>query len=236
MSSRTSKLSGTQTKKIPSSKTKTETSFEKKDKIKEEKKGNLQGKLGNKASNLQGKLGNKASNLQGQLGTDPSALVGSIMGNSNKPPQLTQNVPNKLPLKPSTLTPNARKLEYKMYKEAFVILRFQKINLSMQLMTKITKKMQTNIRNEFKQNLQKLTKNIPNKKNKELKIFKSVLGTIQNNFQKIETINASSLTISQQNKKNTLDSLIKELFQQFKTVPENVTKKEKLIIYYYLQT
>ena len=247
MSSRTSKLSGTQTKKIPSSKTKTETSFEKKDKIKEEKKGNLQGKLGNKASNLQGKLGNKASNLQGklgnkasnlqgQLGTDPSALVGSIMGNSNKPPQLTQNVPNKLPLKPSTLTPNARKLEYKMYKEAFVILRFQKINLSMQLMTKITKKMQTNIRNEFKQNLQKLTKNIPNKKNKELKIFKSVLGTIQNNFQKIETINASSLTISQQNKKNTLDSLIQELFQQFKTVPENVTKKEKLIIYYYLQT
>ena len=247
MSSRTSKLSGTQTKKIPSSKTKTETSFEKKDKIKEEKKGNLQGKLGNKASNLQGKLGNKASNLQGklgnkasnlqgQLGTDPSALLGSVMGNSNKPPQLTQNVPNKLPLKPSTLTPNARKLEYKMYKEAFVILRFQKINLSMQLMTKITKKMQTNIRNEFKQNLQKLTKNIPNKKNKELKIFKSVLGTIQNNFQKIETINASSLTISQQNKKNTLDSLIQELFQQFKTVPENVTKKEKLIIYYYLQT
>ena len=159
------------------------------------------------------------------------------MGNSNsKPPQLTQNVPNKLPLKPSTLTPNARKLEYKMYKEAFVILRFQKINLTLTLMTNITKKMQTNIRDEFKQNLQKLTKNIPNKKNKELKIFKSILGTIQNNFQKIETINASSLTISQQNKKNTLDSLIQELFQQFKTVPENVTKKEKIIIYYYLQT
>ena len=63
-------------------------------------------------------------------------------------------------------------------------------------MTKITKKMQTNIRNEFKQKLQKLTKNIPNKKNKELKIFKSVLGTIKNNFQKIKTINASSLSIS----------------------------------------
>ena len=230
-----------------SSKTKTKTSSGKNDKINGEKKGTLQNKLGNKASNLQNKLGNKVSNLQGKLdnkasnlqnklGTDPSALLGSINGNSNKPPQLTQNVPNKLPLKPSTLTTNARKLEYKMYKEAFVILRFQKINLTFQLMTKITKTMQTNIRNEFKQNLQKLTKNIPNKKNKELKVFQSILGTIRNNFKKIKTINASSLTISQQNKKNTLDTLIKELFQQFKTVPENVTKKEKLIIYYYLQT
>ena len=236
MSRRTSKLSGTSSEKKSTTSSMTETSFEKKDKIKEEKKGKLQGQIGNKKNNLQGKLSNKASKLQGQLGNDPSSSVGLNTSDSNKSPQLTQNVPNKLPLKPSTLTPNARKLEYKMYKEAFVILRFQKINLTLTLMTKITKKMQTNIRNEFKQKLQKLTKNIPNKKNKELKIFKSVLGTIQNNFQKIETINASSLSISQQNKKNTLDSLIKELFQQFKTVPENVTKKEKIIIYYYLQT
>jgi hypothetical protein len=179
------------------------------------------------------KIKNKSP--QQKVAQNPQKQSSSQSGNEPSP-QLNQNVPNKLPLKPSTLTPNARKLEYKMYKEAFVILRFQKINLTLQLMTKITKQIQINIRNEFKQNLQKLTKNIPNKKNKELKIFQSILGTIQNNFQKIETINASSLTINQQNKKNTLDSLIQELFQQFKTVPESVTQKEKIIIYYYLQT
>jgi len=135
--------------------------------------------------------------------------------------------------KTNNKTSNKNIIKFKLFRNGLLLYRLNIIQNIIKSITKIIIKIQQDLRTQYKTNLNAFK--LKNNNFYHVSYFSNLLGIFKDHFDKISNINPKIINLSNKNKENELNNLIKIMLNYFRETPKEITQKNKIKIEFILQ-